>query len=223
MRLCTASTVVTAETSLAIYMLGRSFPPSLIAETATGLLTTALSTVGPSVVSRYAMIAFSVSVLIFLRRRVKNSAGDKDAAALCASCGHVCRGEVLSRAGRHASLFFCFLRTLPLSISVLRRRWGRQLHSMRDPTCTVSLKWMGKFKPEIGVRNETDLWICCRIIAWPGQEHVHGTAIYCGGVARSDSWRVRGKDCWLWDQIASRCDDRYYRTLAGIWRRNYFR
>ena len=80
MRLCTASTVVTAETSLAIYMLGRSFPPSLIAETATRLLTTALSTVGPSVVSRYAMIAFSVSVLIFLRRRVKNSAGDKDAA-----------------------------------------------------------------------------------------------------------------------------------------------
>jgi hypothetical protein len=71
MRLCTASTVVTAETSLAIHMPGLLCPQSLFAETAIRFLTTALNTVGPGVVLRYAMIASLAFVLMFLRGRVE--------------------------------------------------------------------------------------------------------------------------------------------------------
>jgi hypothetical protein len=51
--------------------MGLSFPQSLIAETATRLLITALGTVGPGVVLRYAMIALLASVLMFLQGRVE--------------------------------------------------------------------------------------------------------------------------------------------------------
>ena len=51
MHLYIDSTVITVATSLAIHVLGWSFPQSLIAETATRFLITALRSVGHGVIS----------------------------------------------------------------------------------------------------------------------------------------------------------------------------
>jgi len=71
MHLYIDSTVITVATSLAIHVLGWSFPQSLIAETATRFLITVLRSVGHGVISHYAMHAGGAIVLMFLRGRVE--------------------------------------------------------------------------------------------------------------------------------------------------------